>query len=48
MNFHTPVVTGPAAPFYNRVFNPYVTFITIKNGSYAALTPGFTSLKKLL
>ena len=48
MNFHSPVVTGPAAPFYNRVFNPYVTFITIKNGSYQALTPGFTSLQKLM
>jgi ABC-type branched-subunit amino acid transport system substrate-binding protein len=48
MNFHTPVVTGPAAPFYNRVFNPYVTYITIKNGSYTALTPGFTSLQKLM
>jgi ABC-type branched-subunit amino acid transport system substrate-binding protein len=48
MNFHTPVVTGPAAPFYNRVFNPYVTYITIKNGSYTALTPGFTSLQRLL
>jgi ABC-type branched-subunit amino acid transport system substrate-binding protein len=48
MNFHTPVVTGPAAPFYNRVFNPYVTYITIKNGSYAALIPGFTSLQKLM
>jgi branched-chain amino acid transport system substrate-binding protein len=48
MNFHTPVVTGPAAPFYNRVFNPYVTYLTIKNGSYAALTPGFTSLQKLM
>jgi ABC-type branched-subunit amino acid transport system substrate-binding protein len=48
MNFHTPVVTGPAAPFYNRIFNPYVTFITIKNGSYAALAPGFTSLQKLM
>ena len=48
MNFHTPVVTGPAAPFYNRVFNPYVTYITIKNGSYTPLTPGFTSLQRLL
>jgi ABC-type branched-subunit amino acid transport system substrate-binding protein len=48
MNFHTPVVTGPAAPFYNRIFNPYVTYITIKNGSYTALTPGFTSLQKLM
>jgi len=48
MNFHTPVVTGPAAPFYNRVFNPYVTYITIKNGAYASLNPGFTSLQKLM
>ena len=48
MNFHTPVVTGPAAPFYNRIFNPYVTQLTIKNGSYTALTPGFINLQKLL
>jgi ABC-type branched-subunit amino acid transport system substrate-binding protein len=48
MNFHTPVVTGPAAPFYNRVFNPYVTLLTIKNGQYTALTPGFTNLKSLM
>ncbi len=48
MNFHTPVVTGPAAPFYNRVFNPYVTLLTIKNGKYSALTPGFVNLRKLM
>ena len=48
MNFHTPVVTGPAYPFYNRVFNPFVTLLTIKNGSYSALAPGFTSLRSLL
>ncbi len=48
MNFHTPVVTGPAAPFYNRIFNPYVTQLTIKNGSYTALTPGLINLQKLL
>jgi ABC-type branched-subunit amino acid transport system substrate-binding protein len=48
MNFHTPVVTGPAAPFYNRVFNPYVTYLTIKNGAYTALIPGFVSLRNLM
>jgi ABC-type branched-subunit amino acid transport system substrate-binding protein len=48
MNFHTPVVKGPAAPFYDRVFNPYVTLLTVKNGSYTALAPGFTSLQNLL
>jgi len=48
MNFHTPVVTGPAAPFYNRVFNPYVTLITIKNGTYTALKPGFVNLRNLM
>jgi ABC-type branched-subunit amino acid transport system substrate-binding protein len=48
MNFHTPVVKGPAAPFYNRVFNPYVTLLTVKNGSYTALAPGFTGLQNLL
>jgi hypothetical protein len=48
MNFHTPVVTGPAAPFYNRVFNRYVTLLTVKNGQYTALTPGFTNLSGLL
>lgn len=48
MNFHTPVVTGPAAPFYNRVFNPYVTLLTIKNGTYTALTPGFINLRGLM
>jgi ABC-type branched-subunit amino acid transport system substrate-binding protein len=48
MNFHTPVVTGPAAPFYNRVFNPYVSLLTIKNGNYTALTPGFVNLRNLM
>jgi hypothetical protein len=48
MNFHTPVVKGPAAPFYNRVFNPYVTLLMVKNGSYTALTPGFINLQNLL
>jgi hypothetical protein len=48
MNFHTPVVTGPAAPFYNRVFNPYVTYLTSKNGKYTAITSGFINLKTLL
>lgn len=48
MNFHTPVVTGPAEPFYSRVFNPYVTLLTIKNGSYTALTPGFINLRSLM
>jgi ABC-type branched-subunit amino acid transport system substrate-binding protein len=48
MNFHTPVVTGPAAPFYNRIFNPYVTMLTIKNGTYTALTPGFINLRGLM
>jgi ABC-type branched-subunit amino acid transport system substrate-binding protein len=48
MNFHTPVVTGPAAPFYNRVFNPYVTLLTIKNGQYTPLIPGFVNLKNLM
>jgi ABC-type branched-subunit amino acid transport system substrate-binding protein len=48
MNFHTPVVTGPAKPFYNRVFNPYVTLLTIKNGKYTALRPGFVNLRNLM
>src|SRR5216684_4362526 len=48
MNFHTPVVTGPAAPFYSRIFNPYVTLLTIKNGTYTPLTPGFINLRSLM